>query len=174
MLNVRVIIISISIQSEAMHCLSAAWRRPSSPATTSSRLFNATTMSFAKVLSPAIREIRILCCQTGAASAGTRSVEPIQSLVPWLIQPIWAVQAIHFVDIPNTQAAQSRLANTDSGGPGYTSAGVCEVWYVACPPTLQFELMSMLAERGVEKHVEVENLSQNDVASKVAQLLSLS
>lgn len=32
-----------------------------------------TTMSsFAKALSPAVREIRILCCQTGAASAGTR------------------------------------------------------------------------------------------------------
>ncbi|KAI0069962.1 NADH dehydrogenase alpha subcomplex subunit 2 [Panus rudis PR-1116 ss-1] len=29
-------------------------------------------MSFAKALSPAIREIRILCCQTGAASAGAR------------------------------------------------------------------------------------------------------
>ncbi|OSC98876.1 NADH dehydrogenase alpha subcomplex subunit 2 [Trametes coccinea BRFM310] len=28
--------------------------------------------SFAKALSPAVREIRILCCQTGPASAGTR------------------------------------------------------------------------------------------------------
>ncbi|RPD56520.1 NADH dehydrogenase, alpha subcomplex, subunit 2 [Lentinus tigrinus ALCF2SS1-7] len=28
--------------------------------------------SFAKALSPAVREIRILCCQTGAASAGAR------------------------------------------------------------------------------------------------------
>ncbi|KIP03640.1 hypothetical protein PHLGIDRAFT_31709 [Phlebiopsis gigantea 11061_1 CR5-6] len=28
--------------------------------------------SFARALSPAIREIRIHCCQTGAASAGTR------------------------------------------------------------------------------------------------------
>lgn len=157
-----------------MLCLCAPWRRPSSPATTSSRLFNATTMSFAKVLSPAIREIRILCCQTGAASAGTRSVEPIQSLVPWLIHHIWVVQAIHFVGISNTEAAQSRLANTDPGGPGYTSAGVCEVWYAACLPTLRSRLTPLSAERGVEKHVEVENLSQNDVASKVAQLLSLS
>ena len=31
-------------------------------------------MSLARVLSPTIREIRLLCCQTGAASAGTRSV----------------------------------------------------------------------------------------------------
>lgn len=31
-------------------------------------------MSLARALSPAIREIRLLCCQTGAASAGTRSV----------------------------------------------------------------------------------------------------
>ncbi|KAI0764741.1 NADH dehydrogenase, alpha subcomplex, subunit 2 [Fomes fomentarius] len=28
--------------------------------------------AFAKALSPAVREIRILCCQSGAASAGTR------------------------------------------------------------------------------------------------------
>ena len=28
--------------------------------------------SFAKALSPAIREIRILCCQTGPASSGAR------------------------------------------------------------------------------------------------------
>ncbi|KAI0666455.1 NADH dehydrogenase alpha subcomplex subunit 2 [Trametes maxima] len=28
--------------------------------------------TFAKALSPAVREIRILCCQSGAASAGTR------------------------------------------------------------------------------------------------------
>lgn len=31
------------------------------------------TMSFAKVLSPALREIRIICCQSNTASAGTRS-----------------------------------------------------------------------------------------------------
>src|ERR1700722_18660997 len=31
-------------------------------------------MSFAKVFSPTLREIRILCSQTGPASAGTRSV----------------------------------------------------------------------------------------------------
>lgn len=29
-------------------------------------------MSLARALSPAIREIRLLCCQTGAASTGTR------------------------------------------------------------------------------------------------------
>ncbi|KAI0828509.1 NADH dehydrogenase, alpha subcomplex, subunit 2 [Trametes gibbosa] len=28
--------------------------------------------SFAKAISPAVREIRILCCQSGQASAGTR------------------------------------------------------------------------------------------------------
>ncbi|KAL1938761.1 hypothetical protein VTO73DRAFT_11364 [Trametes versicolor] len=28
--------------------------------------------TFAKAISPAVREIRILCCQTGAPSAGTR------------------------------------------------------------------------------------------------------
>ncbi|KAK0495663.1 thioredoxin-like protein [Armillaria luteobubalina] len=29
-------------------------------------------MSFSKAFTPALREIRILCCQTGPASAGTR------------------------------------------------------------------------------------------------------
>ncbi|KAF8314997.1 NADH dehydrogenase, alpha subcomplex, subunit 2 [Clavulina sp. PMI_390] len=37
---------------------------------------------FSKALSPAVREIRILCCQTSPASAGTR--EFIQSAYPAL------------------------------------------------------------------------------------------
>ncbi|KAF9788132.1 thioredoxin-like protein [Thelephora terrestris] len=37
-------------------------------------------MSLAKAFSPAVREIRILCCQTSPASAGTRSF--IQSAYP--------------------------------------------------------------------------------------------
>ncbi|KAI1792274.1 NADH dehydrogenase, alpha subcomplex, subunit 2 [Ganoderma leucocontextum] len=40
--------------------------------------------SLAKALSPAVREIRILCCQTGAASAGTRQF--ITSQYPTLKQ----------------------------------------------------------------------------------------
>ncbi|OBZ78332.1 NADH-ubiquinone oxidoreductase 10 subunit [Grifola frondosa] len=93
-------------------------------------------MSFAKALSPAIREIRILCCQTGAASLGTRQF--ISANYPVLKQ--------HNPDLP----IMIREAN---GTPARVFARF---------------------ERGVEKHVEVDNLSSNDVASKVAQLLNLS
>ncbi|THH27149.1 hypothetical protein EUX98_g7050 [Antrodiella citrinella] len=93
-------------------------------------------MSFAKVLSPAIREIRILCCQSGSASAGTRQF--ISSTYPTLKQ--------HNPDLPI-------LIREAKGTPARVFARF---------------------ERGVEKHVEVENLSQTDVASKIAQLLNLS
>jgi succinate dehydrogenase flavin-adding protein (antitoxin of CptAB toxin-antitoxin module) len=36
------------------------------------------TMTLAKAFPPALREIRILCSQTGAPSAGTRLVKHIQ------------------------------------------------------------------------------------------------
>ncbi|TCD64971.1 hypothetical protein EIP91_003384 [Steccherinum ochraceum] len=91
--------------------------------------------SFAKALSPAIREIRILCCQTSAASAGTRQF--ISSTYPTLKQ--------HNPDLPI-------MIREAKGTPARVFARF---------------------ERGVEKHVEVENLSQNDVASRIAQLLNL-
>ncbi|OCH91770.1 NADH dehydrogenase alpha subcomplex subunit 2 [Obba rivulosa] len=93
-------------------------------------------MSFARALSPAIREIRILCCQTGAASAGTRQF--ISSQYPTLKQ--------HNPDLPI-------LIREAQGTPARIFARF---------------------ERGVEKHVEVDNLSSSDVASKVSQLLNLS
>ncbi|GBE84206.1 NDUFA2, NADH ubiquinone oxidoreductase 10.5kD subunit [Sparassis latifolia] len=93
-------------------------------------------MSFAKALSPAIREIRILCCQTGLASAGTRQF--ISSTYPILKK--------HNPDLPI-------LIREAKGTPARVFARY---------------------ERGVEKHVEVDNLSSSDVASKVAQLLNVS
>lgn len=42
-------------------------------------------MSFAKALSPTLREVRILCCQTGAASAGTRYVVILNPYAPTMI-----------------------------------------------------------------------------------------
>ncbi|PCH37148.1 NADH dehydrogenase alpha subcomplex subunit 2, partial [Wolfiporia cocos MD-104 SS10] len=93
-------------------------------------------MSFAKALSPAIREIRILCCQSGAASAGTRQF--ISSTYPVLKQ--------HNPDLPI-------LIREAKGTPARIFARY---------------------ERGMEKHVEVDNLPEADVASKVAQLLNLS
>ncbi|KAI0794921.1 NADH dehydrogenase alpha subcomplex subunit 2 [Abortiporus biennis] len=93
-------------------------------------------MSFAKALSPAIREIRILCCQKGEASAGTRQF--ITSTYPILKQ--------HNPDLPI-------LIREAKGTPARVFARF---------------------ERGQEKHVDVENLSSNDVASRVAQLLNLS
>ncbi|KAH8096939.1 NADH dehydrogenase alpha subcomplex subunit 2 [Cristinia sonorae] len=93
-------------------------------------------MSFARALSPAVREIRILCCQSGAASAGTRQF--ISSTYPTLKQ--------HNPDLPI-------MIREAKGTPARVFARF---------------------ERGEEKHVEVENLSHTDVASKIAQLLNLS
>ncbi|GJF00453.1 NADH-ubiquinone oxidoreductase 10.5 kDa subunit [Phanerochaete sordida] len=91
--------------------------------------------SFAKALSPAVREIRILCCQTGAASAGTRHF--ISSTYPVLKQ--------HNPDLPI-------LIREARDTPARVFARF---------------------ERGVEKHVDVENLSESDVASRIAQLLNV-
>ncbi|KAI0691132.1 NADH dehydrogenase alpha subcomplex subunit 2 [Cytidiella melzeri] len=92
--------------------------------------------SFSKALSPAIREIRILCCQTGTASAGTRQF--ISSTYPIIKQ--------HNPDLPI-------LIREAKGTPARVFARF---------------------ERGVEKHIDVENLPQGEVSSKVSQLLGLS
>ncbi|KAJ3475203.1 hypothetical protein NLI96_g11989 [Meripilus lineatus] len=93
-------------------------------------------MSFVKALSPAIREIRILCCQTGAASAGTRQF--ITNTYPML--------KLYNPDLPI-------LIREAQGTPARIFARF---------------------ERGVEKHVDLENLSSADVANKVSQLLTVS
>ncbi|KAJ7604642.1 thioredoxin-like protein [Roridomyces roridus] len=90
-------------------------------------------MSFSKAFSPALREIRILCSQTGAASAGTRQF--ITSKYPAIKQ--------HNPDLPV-------LIREASGTPARVFA--------------RFEM-------GVEKHVELDNLSAKDVESKVVTLL---
>ncbi|KAF8132434.1 NDUFA2, NADH ubiquinone oxidoreductase 10.5kD subunit [Boletus edulis] len=92
--------------------------------------------SFAKALSPALREIRILCCQSAQASAGTRQF--IVSEYPFIKK--------HNPDLPV-------LIREATGTPARVFARF---------------------ERGVEKHVELDDLSSSEVASKVAQLLSLS
>lgn len=91
-------------------------------------------MSFARALSPAIREIRILCSQTGAASAGTRQ----------FIQANYPVIKQNNPDLP-VMIREAR------GTPARVFARF---------------------ERGVEKHVELDNMSSSDVESKVNQLLS--
>ncbi|PFH47575.1 hypothetical protein AMATHDRAFT_151785 [Amanita thiersii Skay4041] len=90
-------------------------------------------MSFARVFSPALREIRILCSQTGPASAGTRQF--IQTQYPVIKQ--------HNPDLPV-------LIREATGTPARAFARF---------------------ERGVEKHVELDNLSMTDVEAKVARLL---
>ncbi|EPQ51532.1 NADH dehydrogenase alpha subcomplex subunit 2 [Gloeophyllum trabeum ATCC 11539] len=91
--------------------------------------------AFTKVLSPALREIRILCSQTGSASEGTRQF--IKSTYPVIKQ--------HNPDLPV-------LIREAQGTPARVFARF---------------------EKGVEKHVEVDNLPSKEVASKVAQLLSV-
>ena len=41
------------------------------------------------------------------------------------------------------------------------------------PFTCMLLMVALIIERGVEKHVDVENLPQNEVQSKVSQLLGL-
>ncbi|GLB40995.1 putative mitochondrial ribosomal protein L51 / S25 / CI-B8 domain [Lyophyllum shimeji] len=91
-------------------------------------------MSFTKAFSPALREIRILCSQTGPASSGTRE----------FILSRYATIKQHNPDLP----VLIREA-TDT-------------------PSRVFARF----ERGVEKHVELDNLSAKDVESKVVKLLS--
>ncbi|OJA16451.1 hypothetical protein AZE42_03796 [Rhizopogon vesiculosus] len=92
--------------------------------------------TFSKALSPALREIRIFCCQTGQASAGTRQ----------FILSTYPVIKKHNPDLP----VMIREAN---GTPARMFARF---------------------ERGVEKHVDLENLSSSDVAASVARILSVS
>ncbi|KAF9240026.1 NDUFA2, NADH ubiquinone oxidoreductase 10.5kD subunit [Melanogaster broomeanus] len=92
--------------------------------------------AFAKALSPALREIRILCCQTGQPSEGTRQF--VLSAYP-------SIKKYN----PNLPI----LIREATGTPARVFARF---------------------ERGVEKHVELDNLSSSEVATKVAQLLSVS
>ncbi|KAF4610028.1 hypothetical protein D9613_010649 [Agrocybe pediades] len=93
-------------------------------------------MSFARAFPSALREIRILCSQTGQASAGTRQF--IVSQYPVIKQ--------NNPDLPV-------LIREATGTPARVFARF---------------------ERGVEKHVELDNLSAAEVETKVGQLLSSS
>ncbi|KZO90631.1 NADH dehydrogenase alpha subcomplex subunit 2 [Calocera viscosa TUFC12733] len=89
--------------------------------------------AFAKALSPAVRELRILCCQSGQASAGVRQF--IQSAYPAL-----------------------KKANPDLPVLVREAAGT---------PARIFARF----ERGLEKHVDVDNLSASDIERKVSELV---
>ncbi|KAF4566279.1 hypothetical protein EYR40_001903 [Pleurotus pulmonarius] len=91
-------------------------------------------MSFSRAFSPALRELRILCSQSGQASAGTRQF--IISKYPVIKQ--------HNPDLPV-------LIREATGTPARVFARF---------------------EHGLEKHVELDNLSSTEVETKVAQLLS--
>ncbi|KAF8321938.1 uncharacterized protein EI90DRAFT_3146417 [Cantharellus anzutake] len=91
--------------------------------------------AFSKALSPAVREIRVLFCQTSPASAGTRDF--ILSAYPTLKKAN--------PDLPI-------LIREARGTPARVFARF---------------------ERGMEKHIELDDLKVSDVQSKVATLLSL-
>ncbi|KAG8757738.1 hypothetical protein FRC14_001567 [Serendipita sp. 396] len=91
-------------------------------------------MSLSTVLSPALREIRLFCCQTGATSAGTRHF--IQSAYPLIKKSN--------PDLPV-------LIREARGTPARAFARF---------------------ERGVERHVELEGLSAEEVEQKVTKLLT--
>ncbi|KAG8897919.1 hypothetical protein FRC01_011111 [Tulasnella sp. 417] len=91
-------------------------------------------MSAIKKLSPAIKELRFLMCQTGQASAGARQF--IQTAYPYLKK--------HNPDVPV-------LIREATGTPARAFA--------------RFEY-------GVEKHIELDNLSSTDVQTKVTEMLN--
>ncbi|PVG03962.1 putative nadh-ubiquinone oxidoreductase 10.5 kDa subunit [Serendipita vermifera] len=91
-------------------------------------------MSLNSVLPSALREIRLLCCQTGNASAGTRHF--ILSAYPLIKKSN--------PDLPV-------LIREAQGTPARAFARF---------------------ERGVERHVELDGLSAEQVEQKVTQLLT--
>ncbi|TDL20516.1 NADH dehydrogenase alpha subcomplex subunit 2 [Rickenella mellea] len=91
--------------------------------------------TLAKALSPTVREIRFLCCQSGQASAGVRQF--ILAAYPTIKK--------NNPDLPI-------LIREAAGTPARAFA--------------RFEL-------GVEKHVELDGLTQKDVEQKVSQLLTV-
>ncbi|KAH7915553.1 NDUFA2, NADH ubiquinone oxidoreductase 10.5kD subunit [Hygrophoropsis aurantiaca] len=91
--------------------------------------------AFAKAFSPALREIRVLCSQSGQASEGTRQ----------FLLSTYPIIKKHNPDLPV-------MIREASGTPARVFA--------------RFEY-------GVEKHVELDNLSSSDVATKVGQLLTV-
>ncbi|KAG6376796.1 NDUFA2, NADH ubiquinone oxidoreductase 10.5kD subunit [Boletus reticuloceps] len=110
--------------------------------------------SFAKALSPALREIRILCCQSAQASAGTRYVDK------------GSLSMIADSNHHHSQFIVSEYSFIKKHNPDLPVL----IREATGTPARVFARF----ERGVEKHVELDNLSSSEVASKVAQLLSLS
>ncbi|KAF5310123.1 hypothetical protein D9619_010379 [Psilocybe cf. subviscida] len=90
-------------------------------------------MIFSKAFSPALRELRVLCSQTGPASAGTRAF--IVSKYPTIKK--------HNPDLPV-------MIREATGTPARIFARF---------------------EHGVEKHVELDNLSAAEVEKSVETLL---
>jgi len=69
------------------------------------RLLYIGAMIFTKALPPALREIRILCSQTGPASAGTRSASKCKAAIEYLPTEAFGPQTIHHLEIPSHQEA---------------------------------------------------------------------
>ncbi|KAI6130976.1 NDUFA2, NADH ubiquinone oxidoreductase 10.5kD subunit [Pisolithus croceorrhizus] len=115
--------------------------------------------SFAKALSPTLREVRILFCQSGQASEGTRQ----------FVLANYPVMKKHNPDLPI-------LIREASGTPARVfarfGAFLVHVLQRALRPSLGLAELLPFIGRGVEKHVELDNLSSGDVTSRVARLLS--
>ncbi|CAG7855062.1 SubName: Full=Probable nadh-ubiquinone oxidoreductase 10.5 kDa subunit {ECO:0000313/EMBL:CCA75570.1} [Serendipita indica DSM 11827] len=102
-------------------------------------------MSLNAVLSPALREIRLLFCQTGTASAGTRANALKRD---WLSRH-FVLSAYPLIKKNNPDLPV--LIREAQGTPARAFARF---------------------ERGVERHVELEGLSAEQVEQKVTDLLT--
>jgi len=129
-----------------------------------------TAMSFTKAFSPALRELRILCSQTGPQSAGTRSVSHFHVS---LLLTLFCRQFIlnRYAAIKDLNPDLPVLIREANGTPARVFARFGTSQNNSSSVVLIFVITS---ERGVEKHAELENLSVSEVESKVAQLIGSS
>lgn len=124
-------------------------------------------MSFARAFSPALREIRILCSHSGAASAGTRRVyfqsfssQPLTFSNRQFIFAHYPVIKQHNPDLPV-------LIREATGTPARAFAR----FGASCTRRAIVTHLMSPTERGVEKHVELDDLSAPEVEAKIARLL---
>ena len=132
--------------------------------------------SLAKALSPAVRELRFLCCQSGSGSTGIRRVKTF-TLVDHhnLIMHIGDRQFIQstYPSLKKSNPDLPILIREANGTPARAFArfGVSQLYPHNC--VLTDVSINVTTEYGVEKHVELDNLNAKEVEQKIAQLLSV-
>lgn len=128
-------------------------------------------MSFSRAFSPALREIRILCSHSGPASAGTRRVYFLSSHHSQLTLLRRQFIFAHYPAIKQYNPDLPVLIREATGTPARAFArfGALCTRRAHCYPPHACPFIP--TERGVEKHVELDDLSAPEVEAKIARLL---